>query len=284
MIPYELVQAYASLFNDRDHSDVVFVIRPPASRRDPHPKERRLYAIKKILAARSDYFSTMFEGGWSEGQELVASPSSSSLGTDVEVDSTEAEDDDDDDDVFSTFSDEESDPPEESSDTPASGLFAAVPTTEADRSTSPFPSPQPVASTQEEKAGDVSEKEASTRSRTFSATSSTADATASETPFSSPMKRPAKQSSRRKRKDGNGVQKARIVVPDATYKTFKALLYYLYTDAIGVCALNSINESSRVLRSLCASGVIVSRRSRNGSIKISAVPVHDQVSMGEGDQ
>lgn len=69
LIPYELVQAYASLFNSKDHSDVVFVIHPSKHSMAHQPKTRRLYAIKKILSMRSEYFSDMFQGGWSESEQ-----------------------------------------------------------------------------------------------------------------------------------------------------------------------------------------------------------------------
>lgn len=45
VIPKDLVQAYASLFNDPEYSDVLFWVG-----------KRPLYAAKKVLAGRSDYF------------------------------------------------------------------------------------------------------------------------------------------------------------------------------------------------------------------------------------
>ncbi|CBQ68397.1 conserved hypothetical protein [Sporisorium reilianum SRZ2] len=69
-VPPALIQAMGSLLDDPDHSDVVFVIR----RKRRHPKtgavvtrERRIYAIKKILASRCEYFRDMFESGFAEG-------------------------------------------------------------------------------------------------------------------------------------------------------------------------------------------------------------------------
>lgn len=73
LIPTELVEAYASLFDDPAYSDVVFRIVPEedfdatngtqvaASRRKG--RERRIYASKKVLSARSEYFDTMFNSG-----------------------------------------------------------------------------------------------------------------------------------------------------------------------------------------------------------------------------
>jgi hypothetical protein len=53
LIPPDLVTAYASLFDDPEYSDVVFRIRPANK---PRIKERKLYAIKKVLAGRCEYF------------------------------------------------------------------------------------------------------------------------------------------------------------------------------------------------------------------------------------
>ncbi|GAA5908157.1 hypothetical protein JCM6882_005959 [Rhodosporidiobolus microsporus] len=74
-VPKDLVRAYASLFDDPDYSDVVFRIRPESGtgRKGGKVKEKRLYAAKKILAGRSEYFEMMFSSGFSE----AALPSSS---------------------------------------------------------------------------------------------------------------------------------------------------------------------------------------------------------------
>ncbi|KAK4056182.1 hypothetical protein OIO90_002913 [Microbotryomycetes sp. JL221] len=68
LIPPDLVSAYASLFDDPEYSDVVFRIRPAKRPRAP---ERRLYAAKKVLAGRSDYFDAMFNSGFNEAVQLV---------------------------------------------------------------------------------------------------------------------------------------------------------------------------------------------------------------------
>lgn len=53
LIPKNLVNAYASLFDDPAYSDVVFRIRPAKGGR-----ERKLFAAKKVLSGRSEYFDT----------------------------------------------------------------------------------------------------------------------------------------------------------------------------------------------------------------------------------
>ncbi|GAA6001236.1 hypothetical protein JCM10207_007478 [Rhodosporidiobolus poonsookiae] len=68
LIPKDLVRAYASLFNDPDYSDIVFRIRPENGARDRNGKvkEKKLYAAKKVLAGRSEYFDTMLNSGFNE--------------------------------------------------------------------------------------------------------------------------------------------------------------------------------------------------------------------------
>lgn len=53
LIPMALLEAYASLFNDKAISDVVF--RVPVSTFGKS-RMKRIYASRKILAMRSDYF------------------------------------------------------------------------------------------------------------------------------------------------------------------------------------------------------------------------------------
>ncbi|BGP13051.1 hypothetical protein JCM10213v2_000970 [Rhodosporidiobolus nylandii] len=68
LIPKDLVSAYASLFDDPDYADIVFRIRPENGRKagNGRVKEKRLYAAKKVLAGRSEYFETMFNSGFTE--------------------------------------------------------------------------------------------------------------------------------------------------------------------------------------------------------------------------
>ncbi|KAK0551824.1 hypothetical protein OC846_003095 [Tilletia horrida] len=69
-VPNPLVYAWGSLLDDPEHSDVVFLF--PARRslngRRVGPT-RKLYAIKKILSARSTYFRDMFEGNFLESEQ-----------------------------------------------------------------------------------------------------------------------------------------------------------------------------------------------------------------------
>ncbi|SCV67208.1 BQ2448_5854 [Microbotryum intermedium] len=106
LIPKDLVAAYAAMFDDPDYSDVVFRIRP--SNR-PGMREKRLYAAKKILAGRCEYFDTMFNSGFHESSlaqvsPIAGGPNASSAATQFaelddedELDFSESDNDEDDD-------------------------------------------------------------------------------------------------------------------------------------------------------------------------------------------
>ncbi|PWZ03690.1 hypothetical protein BCV70DRAFT_170614, partial [Testicularia cyperi] len=75
-VPPVLVQAMGSLLDDPDHSDIVFTIgRKRCDRRTGRTvtRERKIYAIKKILATRCEYFRDMFDGGFLEADAVESS-------------------------------------------------------------------------------------------------------------------------------------------------------------------------------------------------------------------
>lgn len=75
-VPTSLVRAFGSLLDDPEHSDIVFIVRNPrppcrasaSASVPPFPSTRRIYAIRKILAARSEYFRDMFKSGFVEAE------------------------------------------------------------------------------------------------------------------------------------------------------------------------------------------------------------------------
>ncbi|GAA5952810.1 hypothetical protein JCM8115_002356 [Rhodotorula mucilaginosa] len=87
LVPKTLISAYASLFDDPDYSDVVFRIKPERDGPDPHgrpqkrKREKRLFAAKKVLAGRSEYFDDMFNSGFNESTFSIAARASSSQRT-----------------------------------------------------------------------------------------------------------------------------------------------------------------------------------------------------------
>ncbi|GJN87729.1 hypothetical protein Rhopal_000684-T1 [Rhodotorula paludigena] len=78
LVPKTLIRSYASLFDDPDYSDVVFRIRPEGQRgrNGGKVREKRLFAAKKVLAGRSEYFNDMFSSAFSEAT-LTRPPASS---------------------------------------------------------------------------------------------------------------------------------------------------------------------------------------------------------------
>ncbi|POV94356.1 hypothetical protein PSHT_16261, partial [Puccinia striiformis] len=84
LMPLDLLEAYSSLFNDPLYSDVCFKIIRRRRQRDGSSDQkgtsnvvvRRLYASKKILIRRSEYFSTMFGSGFAESTVTISNDSS----------------------------------------------------------------------------------------------------------------------------------------------------------------------------------------------------------------
>lgn len=238
MIPYELVMAYAALFNSKHHSDVVFVLR---SKRSSRP--RKLYAIKKILALRSEYFASMFDGGWSEsaGDE-----------EDADWDPEDAEDDDEaeddvntDDDALSDVgacSEDEAEPDEEDEDgeeeqeagqqareagwdTPLTADHArscATPTSQqgsiSNASTPPFQTPRAAPD----------------------ALPMSPPPPLSPTRRSTQYRRREEQAGpHHRRRRRSHIQRSVVHITDASYSTFRGCLYWLYTDFIHFAELSS---------------------------------------------
>lgn len=214
MIPYELVMAYAALFNSPTHSDVVFVVAP----RRPGARPKKLFAIKKILAMRSEYFASMFEGGWSESGD------GDDPGGSIDWEAFEDEEADNSEDAFSDTGDFSEDEDEE-----AEEMFASSPTTTHNASasgydtpprhghdeaeTTPFSSPQPIPD-------------------------ALAFSPARQAPPSPSNTDKRSQHSHRRRGSSN-IRHSVVHITDASFSTFRGCLYWLYTDFIQFAELSS---------------------------------------------
>ncbi|PWN44228.1 hypothetical protein IE81DRAFT_321630 [Ceraceosorus guamensis] len=75
-VPPVLISAMGSLLDDPEHSDVVFHLLQPPSRNGHNVPPKKIYAIKKVLALRSEYFRDMFESGFIEGETAEVSDES----------------------------------------------------------------------------------------------------------------------------------------------------------------------------------------------------------------
>lgn len=107
-IPVDLHLAYSSLFNDPIYSDVCFhIIRPSKPKEQPI---RKLYAAKKILIRRSEYFSTMFESGFAESSNKLSNDLERSIDEkDRETEQDELMEEDSDDETSGSDEDVEED-------------------------------------------------------------------------------------------------------------------------------------------------------------------------------
>ncbi|KAL8277951.1 hypothetical protein RQP46_009583 [Phenoliferia psychrophenolica] len=312
LIPKDLVNAYASLFDDPDYSDVCFRIRPEGTKR-----ERRLYAAKKILGGRSDYFDTMFNSGFNESSvqpvSLPPSPTRPSLNSatlsSLQDDDDEAEMSDDDE---STSDWDEDDDSEIEDDLDAEGEELenegdesdgqSVDATTADSHVHGSSSAASVVSSSEDDEDEVREGEVEgdaeaggagrgekdgtgtpSRRRTQSdlggsapfVDAPSAPSSPARTPISRrsnstlaeadeepvavaaattpPTRRDSKTScaplTRKASKKDDKPKRPmfEVVVTDAAYTSFRALIYYLYTDSITFSPLASNYHSAREL-------------------------------------
>ncbi|KAG8793347.1 hypothetical protein FRC12_003002 [Ceratobasidium sp. 428] len=192
-VPRGLLGSVGSLLDDPCYSDVEFVL--PARRRGG--KTRRIYASKKLLAGRAEYFQTMFSSGFAEAAPDMSSMNNSGLpsfeDTDyVTVYSSAADDSDEEDAEFDDMAWEvSSDAGAVGKNTDDSGAISDVPGLPA----SLVPVPK-----------------------------APAPALAPPAILLPPVPGPSK---------------VHVVVRDVAYVTYKAFLYYLYTDSIIFAPLKS---------------------------------------------
>ncbi|KAB5589115.1 hypothetical protein CTheo_7444 [Ceratobasidium theobromae] len=186
-VPRDLLGSVGSLLDDPCYSDVEFVL-PPRRRGG---KTRRIYASKKLLAGRAEYFQTMFSSGFAE-----ATPDTSAEGSRLMTSFDES-------DYASAYSNAADDSDEEDAELDdmaweVSSDAGLVGKSVDDPGASDLPAalvPIPVAPTP-------------------------VPAAATTPVIAGPPKVP-------------------VVVRDVAYVTYKAFLYYLYTDTIVFAPLKS---------------------------------------------
>ncbi|BGP22026.1 hypothetical protein Rt10032_c18g6015 [Rhodotorula toruloides] len=310
LVPKTLINAYASMFDDPDYADVVFRIRPEGVE-GKKGREKRLYAAKKVLAGRSEYFDMMLSSGFHEStRTAAAAPSASTFEeledegeldydstTDDEVDldeddnsgseSTESEQEDDS--VMASPRRHDSSPaqpiPSTSSysaprnldatdQAPSSPELARTPMPSAPRR--PISPASPVSISDDERRNRADgDRSADSSSETDGASSdghlvgrpatpageagsrfvdapsapqspvrpATARAPASAVSLVQKMGAMAvvgaKKREKRKKAPADDRPRFEVVVTDAAYSTYRALLHYLYTDSISFSPLAS---------------------------------------------
>lgn len=263
-IPLDLLQAYSSLFNDPTYADVCFnIIRPrPGSKKH---SVRRLYASKKILTRRSEYFATMFDSGFAESVADWAPMKLVQLdvdGTRPKPVSDEEEDElmneDSDDELSSSLDGDESGPGEEAfstSSVPDDEQDVPGPKASPERvgSADTHPSPRrdegivsaevveaaPAIVVEDETLAEPITESPVSRRISVIATVKQDTPSQSRSVAGSPSQKPASSfwtigSRQKKHKNKEAQIQARTVVEvtDAAYTTFKALLFFLYTESV----------------------------------------------------
>ncbi|KZO99519.1 hypothetical protein CALVIDRAFT_544516 [Calocera viscosa TUFC12733] len=208
LVPRDLLSAVGAMLDDPAYSDVEFVL--PA--RVGGARSRRVWANRKLLS-RAEYFATMFSSGFAEGMQ-AGNDHSLSIGSN---DSLGQQPDDDD----------------------APDLIGAFVTGYPDDS--------------DEEDGDVEDSESEAE---FDASESGGETTAVpaessengrdegvDLPGTASVLEPSRTSKKRKLShtahQPAGPPKTRVIVHDVAYATYKAFLYYLYTDSIVFAPLSS---------------------------------------------
>ncbi|KAM0787001.1 hypothetical protein ACM66B_006270 [Microbotryomycetes sp. NB124-2] len=260
LIPPDLVSAYASLFDDPEYSDVVFRIQPA---KRPRTRERRLYAAKKILSGRSEYFEAMFTSGFNESaiQLTTADPSTHSRAPsqfeELEDDGNDFDEDEDwDDDDSEAETDEDGNSqmsvddrragPTLSTQSPSIDLASlqassgGLARSAAVRSTDGQDDDEEMDS---ERVRDVDGRSTPERhgQSTFvdapvAPDSPTKPAAHRQTSLPAPVS--AARDKRRSRQIDSR-PRFEVIVTDAGYQSYRALLHYLYTDSITFAPLSS---------------------------------------------
>ncbi|TDL22102.1 hypothetical protein BD410DRAFT_748785 [Rickenella mellea] len=264
-VPKDLLDAVGALLDDPAYSDVEFVL-PKRGRQSERPRgTRSIFAARRLLR-RADYFQSMFDSGFAEsGNEglrlSVASYTSAESGDGslTEIASTPGslprhfEDSDAEDEETMTDQDETED-----EDT-FSPTFLTAPHTSTSLTIRNSRSPSRAgtrAASPTTSVDDYDHVASADRNDTTDETLSERNVRAKLSHPSSPRqsekrlltdepedqvvapKRP------RNRDPSVGPQKIRVVVGDVAYATYRAVLYYLYTDTILFAPLSSSFLSS----------------------------------------
>lgn len=212
-IPFELVQAYASLFNSKDHSDVVFVVRQKPNN-GPY---RRLYAIRKILAMRSEYFAAMFDGEWSENlsEDDLGEEDGGHQTDELYTENLSEDDEWSDSGYLPDFHHVGGNFKSESDDGQLDSAGQDPDMNEGSATAAPAP------------VGKEEEEE--------------------DLPTFTPLHSPVKAAFRRGRASPPKGRRSRAVVriQDSQFSTFKGFLYYLYTDAVCFMPLSSTYQVAK---------------------------------------
>ena len=231
LVPASLVDAYATLFDDPALSDVVFVF--PTMQGGRRRRTRRLYASKRILASRSEYFRDAFSGAWAEL-------------TDDEEDEDDERGSDDGGGESDATADEDGldDDPDL---TGSANLSARASVVDGPGR----PAPESIAAGDDDddeaeraKTSTVPPSPIGTPKRVASVEADIFRSPLMQAPTSSKFAQAQAQTTAARRRR-RGPVRTRVVVTDTSYRTFRSLVYFLYTDSIRFAPLASIYYDRR---------------------------------------
>ncbi|KAF8463227.1 hypothetical protein DFH94DRAFT_786983 [Russula ochroleuca] len=229
LVPKDLLESVGQLLDDPLYSDIEFVL---PSRSPCVPSPRRIYASKRLLS-RADYFDSMFNAGFVEAStdQLTFEITGDSLdGVDATSEYTaigaHPEDSDEEDEAYDP-GEADGDPP--NSDAEPEEVF------EMPRD---LPEPVSVESAElvdDDHSGEGQDGKSRNVRQKLAHPSSPRASIAQIIP-----RGPATVVE----KEALGPPKLRVVVKDVAYSTYRAVLYYLYTDRIRFAPLSSSFLSS----------------------------------------
>ncbi|KAF7968460.1 hypothetical protein HWV62_30547 [Athelia sp. TMB] len=230
-VPRHLLETMGSLLDDPTYSDVEFVF--PRRGQANHKKPRRILANRKLME-RAEYFKTMFSSGFAETSDYRAA--ADSLQSDAEDNASEAgsyaskltryfEDSD--------VEDEDEEPADNIDGAASDTTLNAGPKSRNDSVTSLASVPSRDLSEEPPAAYSDNEIEGRNLRAKLNRLSSTGDTVRSEA-----------GSDTTQQPEAHSPNRLHVVVKDVAYITYRAVLYYLYTDGIVFAPLSSSFNSA----------------------------------------
>ncbi|ORY26879.1 hypothetical protein BCR39DRAFT_539919 [Naematelia encephala] len=263
VVPRDLVNSVGALLDDQLYSDVEFIISPPGGRRrggssDADPSQpKRIYAAKKLLV-RCEYFESMFNGGFREVEGVI--------------------EDDDSDEEMDVLSDSDVEDEVEQPLSASSHLGPHL-TTTTSRASSTLPPRRRSMSADIQHAAVPDEERGMDEDLALEDTAVGGEGHADESMEDDGIAAEVQTNTKREITPGRtlseqgvvmGPKKTRVVVRDAAWSTWWAILYYLYTDTIYFAPLSSSFAHGSPTSSSSTS--MLTTHSRPGSMTSAALP------------
>ncbi|KAI0045686.1 hypothetical protein FA95DRAFT_1495126 [Auriscalpium vulgare] len=241
-VPKDLLDSVGMLLDDPLYSDVEFVLPARGTRRKP----RSIFAAKKLLS-RADYFDSMFNSGFAEASSdksisVVADAASEAGDAASELTALGVRSDDSDEEDEDQFDegDAEADPPHfdfEREDEDAAPRPSASPVPPPGSPSRDVPEPAAANASSAMEGAEEVERMVTDEDEHTNGEARNVRPKLSHP--SSPRSAGAQSTRYEQGSIPSGPPKQRVVVRDVAYATYRAVLYYLYTDAIWFAPLSS---------------------------------------------